>query len=466
MTPWQVFYQSVQDPSWPKCATEQDFAQLPQHIQTECIEHGYRPGEYASQSALAHRVFPIKTDTACQLKWNWSTVFLTMETTASCHRTDHHLFDLEEFDFHNTPVKIQDRERMLAGQWPESGCNYCRKIEESGGQSDRITNLDFPGIHAPPELDQNPTATRVTPRMLEVYFDNTCNLKCVYCGPFFSSLWAAEIQRHGEFEFKGNRLFNIFNKSSKIESNKQKLFEWLKVHGRSLTNFNVLGGEPLFQAEFDQCLALFDQYPAPDLDLQIFSNLNVDHGRIQDLIAKTRDMIDRGRIKNFTVTASLDCWGPSQEYVRYPLDLVKWERNFLLLLEQPWIKLIVGSTITPLTIGTLDQLIEKINQWRKIRPIYHYFNSVTQPSYMFIDIFGDLFRSNFDRCLALIDDSEEFAQVKRYLDGIAKQSQSKQANLAEVEKLQAVLDELDCRRNTDWRKTFPWLVAAVDQKTG
>jgi MoaA/NifB/PqqE/SkfB family radical SAM enzyme len=27
----------------------------------------------------------------------------------------------------------------------------------------------------------------VTPRILEVYFDNTCNLKCLYCGPHFSS---------------------------------------------------------------------------------------------------------------------------------------------------------------------------------------------------------------------------------------------------------------------------------------
>jgi hypothetical protein len=36
---------------------------------------------------MEQRYFPIKTATACQLKWNWSTLFLTTGTTSSCHRT-------------------------------------------------------------------------------------------------------------------------------------------------------------------------------------------------------------------------------------------------------------------------------------------------------------------------------------------------------------------------------------------
>jgi hypothetical protein len=134
---------------------------------------GYTPGQFKKTSKLVNRVFPIKTATACQLKWNWSTIFLSTEETASCHRTDHHRFDTDQFDFHNTPSKLQDREHMLNGQWPERGCSYCQDIEQAGGQSDRITNLDFPGVHAPPELAINSTATSVTPRILEVYFDNT-----------------------------------------------------------------------------------------------------------------------------------------------------------------------------------------------------------------------------------------------------------------------------------------------------
>ena len=194
MSTWQEFYSQIRDPAWPDCDSEADFAALPMAIQQECTTvFGYVPGSFSRQSKLKNRRFPIVTETACQLKWTWSTIFLTTETTGSCHRTDHHRFDTDLFDFHNTPRKLNDRQRMLQGQWPERGCDYCRNIEAAGGASDRITNLDFPGIHAPPELDTDPHSVTVTPRMLEVYFDNVCNLKCLYCGPYFSTLWMLKI---------------------------------------------------------------------------------------------------------------------------------------------------------------------------------------------------------------------------------------------------------------------------------
>jgi len=460
MTPWQEFYQSIKDPIWPKCEKEKDFVNLPKYIQQECFAHGYVLGEYASHSALAQRVFPIKSATACQLKWNWSTVYLSTEKTASCHRTHYHEFDTETFNFHNTARKIVDRERMLQGLWPENGCEYCRNIEEAGGQSDRMTNADFPGIHAPFELSTNPIATTVTPRILEVYLDNTCNLKCVYCNSNFSSLWEAENRKFGPILVEGQTLFDKFDKSTNIESNRKKLFKWIRKHGQHLTNLNILGGEPLYQKELDDCLDLFDDMPCPNLDLQIITNLNVSTDRVHRIIHKMRNMINDGNIKNFTVTASLDCWGAPQEYTRYPLDLALWETNFKVLLAEPWIKLIVGSTITPLTIHTLDQLIERINHWNQTRTIYHYFNSVSAPSYMFIDIFGDLFREDFDRCLAVFNNRPE---TRRYLQGIADQSCAHGINTKQIRMLKTVLDELDRRRNTDWRQTFPWLVAAVDQ---
>lgn len=450
MSTWQEFYQEIKDPSWPECSTEDDFFKLPLVIQQECrLVFGYQPGQFSKTSKLLNRVFPIHTDTACQLKWNWSTIFLTTEKTASCHRTDHHHFDTDKFDFHNTPNKISDRLNMLEGQWPERGCEYCKNIEDAGGISDRITNLNFSGIHAPPELDINPRAVHVTPRILEVYFDNTCNLKCLYCGPNFSSLWDAENVKFG---------VQAFNKSPNIEKNKQKIFEWLKVNGKHLTNFNILGGEPLYQRELDDCLDLFEQYPAPDLKLQIFTNLNTKVSHLTQVVERVKGLVDSDKLGGFEVTASLDCWGPQQEFVRFPLDLTVWEKNFEYLLSQKWINLIVSSTVTPLTIKTLPDLLEKIQEWNKIRPVYHYQNSVNGPSYMFIDIFGGIFADDFDRALELKPtNTPEQRSSKAYLSGIAKQSNASSPNLAEIKKLFDFLNEMDRRRSTSWRKIFPWL---------
>ena len=451
MSTWAEFYNQIKDPAWPDCDREQDFVLLPEHIQQECqTQFGYVPGSFKNKSKLINRRFPIVSDTACQLKWTWSTIYLTTETTASCHRTDHHRFDTAAFDFHNTPNKLSDRERMLKSQWPARGCNYCQDIESAGGASDRITNLDFPGIHAPPELDHDPTAVRVTPRMLEVYFDNTCNLKCLYCGPHFSSLWNAENVQHGE---------PAFVKSPNIEANKARLFDWLKLNAHTLTVFNILGGEPLYQAELEQCLTLFEQHPAPELKLQMFTNLNARLPYLKRIIQRVRKLIDSGNIREFEITASLDCWGAPQEYVRFPLNLTEWQQNFEYLLSERWINLIINSTVTPLTVKTLPDLLQKINNWNAIRPVYHYQNSVNTPSHMFIDMFGPIFQEDFARAIALkpCDTPEQLAS-RRYLEGIAQQSVSREPNIKEINTLFNFLNTMDQRRNTHWPTTFPWLI--------
>lgn len=451
MSTWKEFYQQIRDPSWPDCNNEDEFDLLPESIRQECMSvFGYQPGQFKKKSKLINRRFPIATETACQLKWNWSTIYLTTEKTASCHRTNHHQFDTKLFDFHNTPSKIDDRRRMLQGLWPQQGCNYCRDIESAGGQSDRITNLDFPGIHAPPELDTDPKAVHVTPRILEVYFDNTCNLKCLYCGPQFSSLWDAENVKFGQ---------PAFFKSTNIERNKQRIFDWLRENGHHLTVFNILGGEPLYQQELGQCLDLFDQYPAPELKLQIFTNLNCRLNHLEKTVQKVKHLIGTNKLREFEITASLDCWGSPQEYVRYPLKLDSWQKNFEYLLDQKWINLIINSTVTPLTVKTLPDLLEKIKQWNTQRPVWHYQNSVNGPDYMFIDIFGDIFSKDFERALSFkpVETPEQISS-RNYLAGIAQQSASRDPNIPMIKKLYNFLNEMDRRRGTSWPETFPWLI--------
>ena len=155
---------------------------------------------------------------------------------------------------------------------------------------------------------------------------------------------------------------NTFYKNNyeRFESNKQKIFEWLKQNGHNLTVFNILGGEPLYQQEFFDCLDLFEQYPAPELKLQIFTNLNIKLSKLKNIIDKIQELVETDKIREFEVTASLDCWGPEQEYVRYPMSLDRWQTNFEYLLDQPWINLIINSTVTPLTIKTLPDLFRML----------------------------------------------------------------------------------------------------------
>ena len=63
--------------------------------------------------------FPVKTKTACRLKWAWSTVLVNEGRTGSCHRASMSQIPLDDFgSFDNTPSKIKAREAMLRGEWP------------------------------------------------------------------------------------------------------------------------------------------------------------------------------------------------------------------------------------------------------------------------------------------------------------------------------------------------------------
>lgn len=407
---------------------------------------------------MSTKVFPIKTATSCQLKWAWSTIYLTTGTTASCHRTTKIPIKSGTFNFHNSPQKIQDRERMLQGVWPEKGCEYCCNIELAGGASDRITNLDFWNFDQPKELQLNPTATTVTPRILEIYFNNTCNLKCTYCGPHFSSLWNDELARFGDTTFVIDKNF---------ETNKQKCFEWLKQNIQELYQLNVLGGEPLYQDEFDQLLDILEEYPVPELTLTFFSNLAVAHDKLTQKINRIEQLKERGHIKRLIITASLDCWGPEAEFARFPLNLTIWERNFNYIFNKDWITITIGSTITPLTIKSLYVLMEKINEWNKQRPVYWYGNSVNSPDYMFIDIFGNVFKDDFDRAIDLMpNELPEHQSVRDYLIGIRNQSSNTGINLTRIKKLYTMLETFDERRKTNWRSVYPWLVELFKQHIG
>jgi hypothetical protein len=261
------------------------------------------------------------------------------------------------------------------------------------------------------------------------------------------------------FSQNGLVISDQFQKSPDLERNKLKLFEWLKQHAHSLTVFNILGGEPLYQSELDECLEIFEQHPAPELKLQIFTNLNTNLRHLTKTVERIKNLIDSNHLREFEVTASLDCWGAPQEYVRYPLDLKSWQQNFEYLVSQPWINLIVSSTVTPLTVKTLPDLLQLINHYRESRPIHHYQNSVNGPSYMFIDLFGDIFQQDFERALALKPDQTPEQQAsKQYLAGIAKQSASRAPNVPEIKKLYTFLNEMDRRRKTSWPTVFPWLV--------
>lgn len=403
---------------------------------------------------MSDRHFPIRTTTSCQLKWNWSTLYLYSGVTASCHRTGWGKVTPDTFEFfHNTEKKQQDRQAMLNGQWPTDSCKYCQDIEAVGGFSDRMLHLDTPD-QSPFELDHNPIATVVNPRILEVYFNNTCNLSCLYCLPQLSSKINQENQMNGKFDHNGVVL-DTFEKSSQHSAMIEKFWEWMHKNSQGLARLNVAGGEAFYQTEFDKCLEYFGDTQHKNLELGIVTNLMVPKAKLVQYVEQLKQLLVKRKLKRVDITCSIDCMGPEQEYVRYGINLDTWFKNFEYLLSQRWLTININQTISVLTIKTMPALIEHLKTWREQRLVGHYFSEVSpQPSYLSPNILGgQVFAKDFDQILSLIPESSAL----KYMQGISQRINASVKNNTEAKKLLTFLDEKDRRRGTSWRDTFPWL---------
>ena len=418
------------------------------------------------------KVFPIRTKTSCQSKWAWSTLYLNTLATASCHRVGFVPLNIDNFDnFHNLPKKLDDRRLMLNGEWPTGGCEYCKDIEDAGGHSDRQHNLTIPDL-VPPELETNPTAVVVTPTIVEIFAQNTCNFSCVYCNDTLSSKIQQENLKFGEFNSNGV-VIPVEPVRPLVNDIFQKFLSWLEKNIHVLKRLHLLGGETFLQEELmNSVLTIIENNPSPDLQLCIFSNMNVPDKLWDRYINRIKDLQNKKHIKVFDLTASIDCWGESAEYVRYGLDLEKFEERLQWASEQDdWLRLNVNQTITALTIRDMPKLIEKIKKYSKNKHIGQYFefyvgadvpgpNGLSNNMYHHPKNFAySIWEQDFENIFkAMPTESASQREAIVRMKGIQQQLKSvEHHNFDEIKRLQIYLDELDRRRNTNWRNIFPYL---------
>jgi len=420
-------------------------------------------GEFTAQKVRDGIIFPIRTATACQSKWTWSTIYLNQLSTASCHRCDPVPFSLDDFDnFHNTPKKINDRKLMLQGQWPQGGCEYCQDIENTGGWSDRQHNLEIRGL-TPVEVEMDSTAVSVTPKIVEIFAQNTCNFACVYCNGNLSSKIEQENIKHGDFNSNRVSIPVVRTPTTASAEYFEKFINWLERNVTQLRRLHLLGGETFLQHDLmTRVLDIIDQNPSPDLQLCIFSNMNVPDKYWNLYIDRIRQLQHDQKIEVFDLTASIDCWGAEQEYVRYGLNIDKFESRMAWASNQgDWLRLNVNQTVTAQTMRTMPELIQKVDQYSSNKHIGHYFQYYTG-AHMFQhpkNYGWDFWEKDAENIMAAMprrtpaheEAVDRMNGMLTFLKGAA------QYNWPEIAKLKVYLDEIDRRRGTDWRSLFSYL---------
>ena len=150
----------------------------------------------------------------CLAKWTQVTMHLGNGTTHSCHHPSPHKIPLDELKnnpsaLHNTNYKKRQRKAMLNGQRPKE-CDFCWRVEDNGETSDRVyKSLDQFSFEHHDKIAELVGDEDIFPTYVEVSFGNTCNFKCAYCGPPYSSQWQQEIKNGGAYQLTDMTFNNI-----------------------------------------------------------------------------------------------------------------------------------------------------------------------------------------------------------------------------------------------------------------
>lgn len=160
----------------------------------------------------------------------------------------------------------------------------------------------------------------------DLRFDNKCNLACISCNPKDSSLIAKEL--------------NVTVPKYKLNFDVNDCLTAKKIY--------LAGGEPLIIDEFIDLIfkiADLDQQP----ELVINTNLTTITPRLKSALS---------RIKNLTLTVSVDSFGLANEYHRWPLKWSKFMDNLLYARNNLDCTIQLNSVVDAVTVINLARLVE------------------------------------------------------------------------------------------------------------
>jgi MoaA/NifB/PqqE/SkfB family radical SAM enzyme len=206
--------------------------------------------------------------------------------------------------------------------------SYCGKCERNGLASERSWHNMMS-----PNLTELGTAHH-GPAILDVRWSNACNLSCIYCNPFDSSMWAKKLN------------FPLLTKRKDYYTN---IIDYVQANQQHLRSAAFIGGEPLL---IPQCAELIDALP-DTVTCQVITNLSMD--------LETNPVFKKlATRKNVSWGISFENVGKQFEYVRRGASWNQLTKNILILKELENTHNHTLDIHTVLNILSLDKIDEII----------------------------------------------------------------------------------------------------------
>ena len=268
----------------------------------------------------------------------------------------------------NSPTLRDIRLKMLKGERPEQ-CIRCQKEESNGIRSRRIYESeqwkDFLSFQKAVQITDKEGYTLKQPVVYyDLRFGNRCNLKCRMCGPTDSDFWYSDhVKIQGSNKFKDSHgVVELVQNRRGLYQTKNKDYDWvdspifwkqIKSNAKNIKHLYIVGGEPLLIDKHYELLSNIIRHGSPgETTIEYNSNLSILPKKALELWKS---------FKQVRIGVSIDAYGAVNDYIRYPSQFKKIEKNLQKLDSLPdniWVW--IATTVSVYNIFYLPDLI----QWK------------------------------------------------------------------------------------------------------
>ena len=327
-------------------------------------------------------------------------------------------------DYVNSNLVNNIKQEFQQGVWPV-GCERCQIEESHGIQSKR--QLDYTRwkeYYNSYDLNNGKFLTT------SIAFGNTCNLKCITCGPYSSSRWQKEY-----YDLYGKDIPNFkFYKKNFVQD--------FLAQAPDIVHLDIPGGEP-FLSGVDEQKDLLSHYVLDGRS----KNITLHYTTNAQVFPDADWWQLWFHFKEVDIQLSIDGVGARYEYIRYPASWSTLVDNVekYLLVQRPNIRLSVSHTVSAYNIYYLDEFFKWCYTIGLPRP---WLGKVHNPKYMRPEVWSDTARQ-------VIIDHLKYSQDSDVLTWLNLISVSDESEF--FDEFKNKLHAHDRYRSTNFKNIFPEL---------
>jgi organic radical activating enzyme len=441
--------------------------------------------------------------TICQYAWDYTIWMMSRKELRNCCRAMTHKvkpIDLSKGkDFVKDFIPIIELKKDLLSGVHNDDCKSCWNIENTGGKSPRSGFNNFAkfikstlwkdmGLNEIKirllnltEQDREDIININSTRMIEISLGNTCDLKCMYCHPHYSSQWAAEQIKHGELKY-----FELEPELPKEDDTEFETiwWDWFENHaGHTTRAINFIGGEPLIINKFykyiDRIINFYDTTDTNQgyIDISIVSNFNTPPKQFEQFLNCVSRLAKHGKFK-VDINVSMEQISTRAEFVRTGTDWklmnenIERFLNFAYDIDPDNIRIIFNAQIAlnALCISDLPEFIKFIIDLQRnhMRPINLRQNQISFPQWLSPYILPTSYTKYIDESIELLEteviDYDKYSHYGRwdsyihFLRGIKNGIANTDKNNRTQKEFIENIDKLSSRRNLNFAETFPEMI--------